>query len=103
MDSFADPQWYLDNILFVDFPDQSIQDVYYYGTSVIRTPPQKSSRGQWCILEFVCNSARYKELTRLGLPVRLQTVATIPRRIAHPVFQFILMATCFTTVQHFVP
>ena len=34
--SFADQQWYLDNIPFVDFPDKSIQDVYYYRTSVVK-------------------------------------------------------------------
>lgn len=33
---FADQQWYLDNIPFVDFPDSNIQDVYYYRTSVIK-------------------------------------------------------------------
>lgn len=34
--SLDDPQWYLDNIPFVDFPDKSIQDVYYYRASVIK-------------------------------------------------------------------
>jgi hypothetical protein len=33
---FDGPQWYLDKIPFVDFPDQSLQDVYYYRTSVIK-------------------------------------------------------------------
>ena len=32
----ADQQWYLDNIPFVDFPDSTIQDVYYYRTSVVK-------------------------------------------------------------------
>ena len=33
---FADQQWYLDTIPFVDFPDSTIQDVYYYRTSVVK-------------------------------------------------------------------
>lgn len=33
---FADQQWYLDNIPFIDVPDVSIQDVYYYRTSVVK-------------------------------------------------------------------
>ena len=36
LEGFADQQWYLDNIPFVDFPDKTIQDVYYYRTSVIK-------------------------------------------------------------------
>ena len=32
----SDQQWYLDNIPFVDFPDSTIQDVYYYRASVIK-------------------------------------------------------------------
>lgn len=31
-----DQQWYLDNLPFVDLPDQSMQDVYYYRASVIK-------------------------------------------------------------------
>ncbi|KAK5111096.1 hypothetical protein LTR62_005295 [Meristemomyces frigidus] len=31
-----DQQWYLDNIPFIDVPDQSMSDVYYYRTSVIK-------------------------------------------------------------------
>jgi hypothetical protein len=31
-----DHQWYLDNIPFIDLPDKSMQDVYYYRTSVIK-------------------------------------------------------------------
>ena len=31
-----DPQLYLDNIPFIDVPDQSIQDVYYYRSSVVK-------------------------------------------------------------------
>ncbi|KAK7542863.1 Six-hairpin glycosidase-like protein [Phyllosticta citribraziliensis] len=36
LSGFDDAQWYLDNIPFVDFPDQSLQDVYYYRASVIK-------------------------------------------------------------------
>lgn len=31
-----DPQWYLDHLPFVDLPDKTIQDVYYYRASVIK-------------------------------------------------------------------
>ena len=31
-----DQQWYLDNIPFIDVPDQQTQDVYYYRTSVVK-------------------------------------------------------------------
>lgn len=33
---FDDVQWYLDNIPFIDVPDQQLQDVYYYRASVIK-------------------------------------------------------------------
>lgn len=33
---FADQQWYLDNIPFVDFPDPLLQDLYYYRQSVVK-------------------------------------------------------------------
>ena len=33
---FDDQQWYLDNMPFIDVPDQSLQDVYYYRASVIK-------------------------------------------------------------------
>ena len=36
LEGLDDHQWYLDNIPFVDLPDQSMQDVYYYRTSVIK-------------------------------------------------------------------
>ena len=31
-----DHQWYLDNIPFIDVPERSISDVYYYRASVIK-------------------------------------------------------------------
>lgn len=31
-----DPQWYLDNIPFIDFPDSLLQDLYYYRQSVVK-------------------------------------------------------------------
>lgn len=34
--SFAEQQWYLDNVPFLDVPDKSLQDVYYYRTSVVK-------------------------------------------------------------------
>ena len=36
IEGFADQQWYLDNIPFIDVPDKTIQDVYYYRTSVVK-------------------------------------------------------------------
>jgi hypothetical protein len=31
-----DHQWYLDNIPFIDVPDKSMQEVYYYRASVVK-------------------------------------------------------------------
>lgn len=51
---FDDVQWYLDNIPFVDFPEQSIQDVYYYRTSVIKRHLKYAHEGQgWVFTEFI--------------------------------------------------
>ena len=36
VESLQDSNWLLNNIPFVDFPDKSVQDVYYYRTSVIK-------------------------------------------------------------------
>lgn len=52
--NFDDPQWYLDNIPFVDFPDQSITDVYYYRTSVIKRHLKFAHEGHgWSFTEFI--------------------------------------------------
>lgn len=49
-----DHQWYLDNIPFVDFPDQSMQDVYYYRTSVIKRHLRWAHEGHgWAVTEFI--------------------------------------------------
>jgi hypothetical protein len=51
---FDDPQWYLDNIPFVDFPDKTIQDVYYYRCSVIKRHLKYGHEGQgWVFTEFI--------------------------------------------------
>lgn len=51
---FDDPQWYLDNIPFVDLPDQSTQDVYYYRTSVIKRHLKFAHEGHgWLFTEFI--------------------------------------------------
>lgn len=51
---FDEPQWYLDNIPFVDFPDQSLQDVYYYRTSVIKRHLKYTHQGHgWSFTEFI--------------------------------------------------
>ncbi|KAF2094936.1 Six-hairpin glycosidase [Rhizodiscina lignyota] len=52
--SFDDPQWYLDNIPFVDFPDQHIQDVYYYRATVIKRHIKWGHEGHgWLFTEFI--------------------------------------------------
>ena len=49
-----DPQWYLDNIPFVDFPDKPVQDVYYYRTSVIKRHLKYAHEGHgWTFTEFI--------------------------------------------------
>lgn len=51
---FDEPQWYLDNIPFVDFPDQTIQDIYYYRTSVLKRHLAYAHEGHgWTITEFI--------------------------------------------------
>ena len=54
VNSFDESQWYLDNIPFVDFPDKSIQDVYYYRTSVIKRHLKYIHQGYgWIFTEFI--------------------------------------------------
>ncbi|KAK5123300.1 hypothetical protein LTR85_002730 [Meristemomyces frigidus] len=49
-----DHQWYLDNIPFIDVPDQSLQDVYYYRASVIKRHVKWAHEGQgWVVTEFI--------------------------------------------------
>lgn len=49
-----EPQWYLDNIPFVDFPDKSVQDVYYYRSSVIKRHLKCAHEGHgWSFTEFI--------------------------------------------------
>ena len=49
-----DHQWYLDNIPFVDLPDKSMQDVYYYRTSVIKRHIKWAHEGHgWVVTEFI--------------------------------------------------
>ena len=49
-----DPQWYLDNIPFIDVPDQSMSDVYYYRTSVVKRHLKWVAEGQgWVSTEFI--------------------------------------------------
>ena len=51
---FDEPQWYLDNIPFVDFPDQSLQDVYYYRCTVIKRHLKYTHQGHgWSFTEFI--------------------------------------------------
>lgn len=54
VEDLHDPQWYLDNIPFVDFPDKSVQDVYYYRTSVIKRHLKYNHPGHgWSFTEFI--------------------------------------------------
>ncbi|TKA32413.1 hypothetical protein B0A50_01519 [Salinomyces thailandicus] len=49
-----DPQWYLDNIPFIDVPDEILQDVYYYRTSVIKRHLKWAHEGHgWVVTEFI--------------------------------------------------
>ncbi|KAI9700527.1 MAG: hypothetical protein M1820_006826 [Bogoriella megaspora] len=52
--SLDEPQWYLDNIPFIDFPDSAIQDVYYYRASVIKRHLKFAHEGHgWSFTEFI--------------------------------------------------
>jgi len=54
LDGFDDQQWYLDNIPFIDVPDQNLQDVYYYRTSVIKRHIKWAHEGHgWVVTEFI--------------------------------------------------
>jgi hypothetical protein len=54
VEGFDDAQWYLDNIPFIDLPDQSIQDVYYYRASVIKRHLKFAHEGHgWLFTEFI--------------------------------------------------
>ncbi|KIV78006.1 hypothetical protein PV11_09774 [Exophiala sideris] len=51
---FDDSQWYLDNIPFVDFPDSTIQEIYYYRTSVLKRHLVYAHQGHgWVFTEFI--------------------------------------------------
>ncbi|KAK5216843.1 hypothetical protein LTR72_010213 [Exophiala xenobiotica] len=54
LEGFDEPQWYLDNIPFVDFPDPGIQQIYYYRTSVLKRHLVYAHQGHgWVITEFI--------------------------------------------------
>ena len=49
-----EPQWYLDNIPFVDFPDPQIQEIYYYRTSVLKRHLVYTHESHgWIFTEFI--------------------------------------------------
>lgn len=51
---FDEPQWYLDNIPFVDFPDPMVQQIYYYRTSVLKRHLAYTHQGHgWIFTEFI--------------------------------------------------
>lgn len=52
--SLDEPQWYLDNIPFVDFPDLQIQEIYYYRASVLKRHLVYTHESHgWIITEFI--------------------------------------------------
>lgn len=54
LDGLDDQQWYLDNIPFIDVPDQQIQDVYYYRTSVLKRHIKWTyGAAGWIATEFI--------------------------------------------------
>ncbi|GAB7358550.1 hypothetical protein MBLNU230_g2612t1 [Neophaeotheca triangularis] len=54
LDGIDDQQWYLDNIPFIDIPDQLMQDVYYYRTSVVKRHQNWIHEGHgWMMSEFI--------------------------------------------------
>ena len=54
IESLDDKNWLLANIPFVDLPDQSVQDVYYYRTSVIKRHLKFGHEGHgWVFTEFI--------------------------------------------------
>ncbi|KAF1990720.1 Six-hairpin glycosidase, partial [Aulographum hederae CBS 113979] len=49
-----DHQWYLDSIPFVDFPDKTIQEVYYYRASLMKRHLKFSHEGhRWMFTSFI--------------------------------------------------
>ncbi len=49
-----EPQWYLDNLPFVDFPDLQIQEIYYYRASVLKRHLVYTHKNHgWIITEFI--------------------------------------------------
>ena len=54
VEGFDEPQWYLDNIPFVDFPDSSLQQIYYYRASVLKRHLAYAHEGHgWVFTEFI--------------------------------------------------
>ncbi|KAI6815607.1 hypothetical protein KC327_g9282 [Hortaea werneckii] len=54
LDGLDDHQWYLDNIPFIDVPDKSLQNVYYYRTSVTKRHLEWAHEGHgWMVTEFI--------------------------------------------------
>lgn len=55
-----DHQWYLDNIPFIDVPDKSMQEIYYYRASVIKRHLRWAHEGHgWVVTEFIRTSIEY--------------------------------------------
>ena len=54
VETLDEPQWYLDNIPFIDFPDPMVQEIYYYRTSVLKRHLAYTHQGHgWIFTEFI--------------------------------------------------
>ena len=54
MQGLDDHQWYLDNIPFIDIPNKSMQDVYYFRASVVKRHLRWAHEGHgWVVTEFI--------------------------------------------------
>lgn len=71
-----DQQWYLDNIPFISIPDELMQDVYYYRTSVVKRHQTWIHEGHgWMMTEFI---------QPVGWAAKYQT---IPDSVGHHVLE----------------
>lgn len=63
-----EPQWYLYNIPFIDVPDQQIQDVYYYRTSVAKRHIKWTyGAAGWMVSRIQLRSASHAECWLTGV------------------------------------
>jgi len=54
IEQYDDQQWLLDNIPFIDLPDKTVEDVYYYRATVLKRHLKWTHEGQgWVFTEFI--------------------------------------------------